>query len=79
MVCFNVPANYTVDAKVKKTVTDHEKQRVIVALCINPFGNKLTLFNNLKRKTIPKNIIVRVRLIDGRQLILWNVLPRISG
>jgi hypothetical protein len=22
---------------------------------------------------------VRVRLIDGRQLILWNVLPRISG
>jgi hypothetical protein len=74
-IYFDMPRNYTVDAKGAKEVkiisTGYEKQRVMVMLCINSDGHKLPPYIIHSRKTIHKNemflkdIIVLAQKMDG--------------
>jgi hypothetical protein len=79
-VYFEMPRDYTVDAKGAKEVkirsTGYEKQCVTVMLCITADGHKLPPYIIiLSRKTIPKNemfpkdVIVHAQKMDEWHLI----------
>ena len=59
---FDMPANYTVDSKGKKTVsimtTSHEKDRFTVMLACLGNGTKLPPYVMFKQKTLPKDLVL---------------------